>query len=90
MKKIIIISGPTASGKTNTSIELAHFLQNKKNKNVEIVNFDSLLFYKEISIGTAKPTLEERRNINHHLIDIASINSPLNAADFILLAKIKI
>ena len=46
MKKIIVLSGHTASGKTKYSIELA------KRNNLEIVNFDSLLFYKEISIGT--------------------------------------
>lgn len=90
MKKIIIISGPTASRKTYASIQLALHLKNNLNKDVAIVNFDSLLFYKEISIGSAKPTLLERQNIEHHLIDIASINSPLNAADFILLAQKKI
>jgi tRNA dimethylallyltransferase len=90
MKKIIIISGPTATGKTNTSIQLALHIQNKLGKKVAIVNFDSLLFYQEITIGSAKPTIEERQNIEHHLIDIASISSPLNAADFILLAQNKI
>lgn len=90
MKKIIIISGPTASRKTHASIELALHIKNNLKKDVAIVNFDSLLFYNEISIGSAKPTLEERKNIEHHLIDIASINSPLNAADFILLAHQKI
>ena len=90
MKKIIIISGPTATGKTNASIALALHIQNKLHRQVAIVNFDSLLFYKEITIGSAKPTLEERKNIEHHLIDIASIDSPMNAADFILLAQNKI
>ena len=78
--KIIIISGPTASGKTHTSIKLAEQFGG------EIVNFDSLLFYKEISIGTAKPTLRERKEIPHHLIDSHSIFSPINAADFFKLA----
>jgi tRNA dimethylallyltransferase len=90
MKKIIIISGPTASGKTNASIQLALYIKNNFQKKIAIVNFDSLLFYKEISIGSAKPTAEEKKDIEHHLIDIASINSPLNAADFILLAQKKI
>lgn len=77
MKKILcIISGPTASGKTSTSIRLA------KKFGGEIVNFDSLLFYKEISIGTAKPSLEERQGIPHHLIDVCSVNRPLNAANY--------
>jgi tRNA dimethylallyltransferase len=77
MKKILcVISGPTASGKTSTSIELA------KKYGGQILNFDSLLFYKEITIGTAKPSLEERDGIVHHLIDISSIKTPLNAADY--------
>ena len=70
--KLIIVSGPTASGKTKTSIEIAKHIQQKLNKHAAIVNFDSLLFYKEISIGTAKPTLLERDGIelitiNHKL-----------------------
>lgn len=84
--KLIIISGPTACGKTNTSIELAFKIENLLNQKVTIVNFDSLLFYKELSIGTAKPTMEERKGIRHELVDIVSINSPLNASDFIELA----
>ena len=81
--KLIIISGPTASGKTKTSIEIAKLIQNELKKEVEIVNFDSLLFYKEISIGTAKPTIQERDGIEHHMIDIESISGPMNAAQFI-------
>ena len=81
--KVIIISGPTASGKTKTSIEIGNFLQNTLNEKAAVVNFDSLLFYKEISIGTAKPTLSERSGIDHYMIDIESIKSPMNAAQFI-------
>lgn len=87
MNKLIIISGPTASGKTRTSIALAKWLINDHNLNVEIVNFDSLLFYREISIGTAKPTLKEQDGIVHHMIDIESIQSPMNAADFVKMAE---
>ncbi len=75
--KVIIVSGPTASGKTNLSIELA------KKFNGEIVNFDSLLFYHEINIGTAKPSDKELSAVPHHLINIRSIKDPLNASDFI-------
>lgn len=82
MNKLIIISGPTASGKTKTSIEVAQHIRQLQLK-VEIVNFDSLLFYKELSIGTAKPTPEERQGIPHHMVDIESIRSPMNAAQFI-------
>lgn len=81
--KLIVVSGPTASGKTKTSIEIAKHIQNTLHMKAAVVNFDSLLFYKEISIGTAKPTLEERDGIEHHMIDIESINSPMNASGFI-------
>lgn len=77
MNKICIISGPTATGKTLASIEIA------KKTSGEVVNFDSLNFYHEISIGTAKPSLMERSKAPHHLFDINSINDPLNAADFV-------
>lgn len=83
--KLIIVSGPTATGKTRISIEIA-----EKVPESVIVNFDSLLFYKEISIGTAKPTLEEQKGIPHYMIDVASISSPMNAADFIKMAQAKI
>jgi tRNA dimethylallyltransferase len=74
--KIIIISGPTATGKTGLSIEIA------KKYGAEVINFDSLLFYKEISIGNAKPSIEEMDGVIHHLVSTHSIGSPLNAADF--------
>ncbi len=77
MKKVIVISGATATGKTDRSIDLA-----EKNDGV-IVNFDSLLFYKELSIGTAKPSIEEMRNVKHHLVGAQSIKDPINAADFV-------
>jgi tRNA dimethylallyltransferase len=82
MNKLIVISGPTASGKTRISIEIA-----KSAPDCVIVNFDSLLFYKEISIGTAKPTLEEQSGIPHYMVDIESISSPMNAAQFIKQAE---
>jgi tRNA dimethylallyltransferase len=85
MKKLIIISGPTATGKTAQSIDLAIELIKQK-KLVTIVNFDSLLFYRELNIGTAKPSMEERRGIPHSLIDVASVAQPINAADFTQMA----
>lgn len=74
--KVVVISGPTASGKTDMSIELAHKFGG------EIVNFDSLLLYREITIGTAKPTTKERGMIPHHMIEVRSIAQPMNAADY--------
>ncbi len=81
MNKVIIISGPTATGKTSTSINLA------KQFDAEIINFDSLVFYQEINIGTAKPTKDEQCGIKHHLVGTHSIYNPINAADFVSLAE---
>lgn len=74
--KVVIVSGPTATGKTDLAIDLAREFGG------EIVNFDSLLLYKEITIGTAKPTPEEMRSIPHHMIDVTSISKPMNASDY--------
>jgi tRNA dimethylallyltransferase len=76
-KSVIILTGPSAAGKTSLSIELA-----KCAGNVEIVNADSLLVYRGMDIGTAKPTPEERQGVPHHLIDIREPDSPYTAADF--------
>ncbi len=65
MDKIICIAGPTASGKTALSIALA------KERNGEVVSCDSMQIYKGMDIGTAKPTLEERDGIVHHMLDVA-------------------
>lgn len=64
MKKVIILLGPTGIGKTAASILLAGRL------NTEIISSDSMQIYKHMDIGTAKPTLEERRTVRHHMIDI--------------------
>lgn len=82
---LILISGATATGKTDLAVKLAQTLKNK-NQNAEVINADSLLFYRELSIGTAKPSLEERQGIAHHLIDIRSVKEPLNASDYCDLA----
>jgi tRNA dimethylallyltransferase len=81
-KKIIFISGPTASGKTSTSISLSKALIENSIPS-EVVNFDSLLFYKELNIGTAKPTTEEMQGITHHLVSCQSAKEPMNASDFL-------
>ena len=65
MDKIICIAGPTASGKTALSIALA------KKFGGEIVSCDSMQVYKKMDIGTAKPTIEEREGIPHHMLDVA-------------------
>ncbi len=68
MKDIIVIVGPTGVGKTKLSIELAKRLDG------EIINGDSVSIYKGLDIGSAKPTIEEREGIVHHLIDICDVD----------------
>lgn len=73
---LVVITGPTAVGKTNLCVELAqHF-------NTEIINADSRQFFKELSIGTAKPTAEEMKNIPHHFVNSHSITETYNATNF--------
>ena len=83
-KKIIVITGATASGKTKISINLA------KNYNAEIICADSRIVYKNLDIVSAKPTLEEQDGIIHHLIDILEPTKEFSAGDFVTLAKEKI
>ncbi len=76
MKKVLVISGPTATGKTSSAISIA------QENHAEIVNFDSLLFYKELNIGVAKPTEEEQRQVLHHFVSCTSVATPYNASFF--------
>ena len=76
MRKLIVIQGPTASGKTKLAIQLAKIL------NTVVVSADSRQFYKEIQIGTAKPTLEEQEGVKHYFIDSHSIHSPVTSAQY--------
>jgi tRNA dimethylallyltransferase len=80
--KLIVISGPTASYKSSGAIKISLWLKEKLGIDAEIVNFDSLLFYKELNIGTAKPSETERLLVPHHMVNIASIKEPLNASDY--------
>ena len=74
--KVIVICGPTASGKTSLSIELA------KKVNGEIVSADSMQIYKDMNIGTAKPTKEEMQGIKHYLIDFVSPEERYSVAQY--------
>ena len=76
MEKVIVICGPTASGKTALSIELA------KQINGEIVSADSMQIYRDMNIGTAKPTIEEMQGIKHYLIDFVSPDERYSVADY--------
>lgn len=76
MKKIIVIAGPTASGKTSLAVALA------KQLNCPIISADSRQFYKELAIGTAKPTPQEMDGVPHYFVDSHSIENPLSAGQF--------
>ncbi|PHR28436.1 MAG: tRNA (adenosine(37)-N6)-dimethylallyltransferase MiaA [Fluviicola sp.] len=76
MKQLIVISGPTASGKTSLSVALA------KHFNSCVLSADSRQFYKEVSIGTAKPTIEEMEGIPHYFIDSHQLTDEVSAAQF--------
>lgn len=75
-EKVVVICGPTASGKTALSIELA------KKINGEIVSCDSMQIYKEMDIGTAKTTKEEMQGIKHYMLDIISPKERYSVADY--------
>jgi len=80
----IIVLGATATGKTSISIELAKAL------NSEIINADSMYIYKDLSIGTAKPTIDEMSGIKHHIIDVADPSEDFNVINYKNLAKIAV
>lgn len=79
--KVIAVVGPTASGKTKLAIELAHKL------NGEVISADSRLVYKGFDIASAKPTMEEREGIPHHLIDIVEPEFNYSAGNYVEDAK---
>jgi tRNA dimethylallyltransferase len=78
---LIVIAGPTASGKTSLALRLAEEF------NGEIVSCDSVAVYREMEIGTAKPSHEERAMIPHHLIDVVWPDEPCTAGEYSRLAR---
>lgn len=76
MEEIVVIVGPTGVGKTKLSVELA------KKLDAEIINGDSVAIYKELNIGSAKPTILERDGIVHHLIDVRSVDEEYNVFEY--------
>ena len=78
--KLLCLLGPTAVGKTEVAIQLAQHL------NAEIVSVDSRQIYRQMDIGTAKPTPEEQQAARHHLIDCVDISQPFSVADYQSLA----
>ncbi len=78
--KLICLLGPTAVGKTEIAIEVAQRL------NAEIISVDSRQIYRQMDIGTAKPTPEEQQAARHHLIDCVDVSQPFSVADYQRLA----
>ena len=76
MYDIIVIIGPSSVGKTKLSISLAKMM------NAEIINGDSVSIYKGLDIGSAKPTIEEREGIVHHLIDVCPVTENYSVYDY--------
>ena len=78
--KIIVITGPTASGKTWLAVELA------RRYNGEVVSADSMQIYRRMDIGTAKPTRSEMRGVPHHMLDVADPEEDFSVARYVQLA----
>jgi tRNA dimethylallyltransferase len=82
MKPIIyVLTGPTAVGKTEWALRWA------ERNDAEIVSCDSLLFYRGLDIGTAKPTVEERARVPHHLIDTNAVDDAMDVTRYIAMAR---
>jgi tRNA dimethylallyltransferase len=79
--KLIVLAGPTGSGKSELALRLAKTLGG------EIVNYDSVQIYRGFDIGSAKPSREQRERVPHHLFDIADATDEFNAADYGRLAR---
>ena len=77
---LIIIGGPTASGKSSLAVELARHFDG------EILNADSMQVYRDMDVGTAKPSMTERKGIPHHLLDVVDPDEDFNAAIYRALA----
>lgn len=83
-KSVIVVAGPTASGKTSVGISLA------KELNGEVISADSMQIYKGLDITTAKPTESEMQGIPHHLISLIEMDEEFSVADYVKLATNKI
>ena len=73
---VVVLLGPTASGKTDLALELAERFE------LEILNIDSRQLYKEMNVGTAKPTIEQRARVPHHLLDLRRPDQPITLREF--------
>lgn len=76
MRKVVVITGPTAVGKTKLSVEIA------KRFNTDLINADAYQIYKDMNIGTAKVTLDEMQNVKHHLLDYLEPSDEFSISDY--------
>ena len=76
MRKVLVVCGATASGKTSLAVQCA------KKLNTEVISADSMLIYKGLDVGTAKPSMEEREGVTHHLIDEAEVHESFSVSDY--------
>ncbi|SDZ08678.1 tRNA dimethylallyltransferase [Tessaracoccus flavus] len=83
---LVVLVGPTATGKSRLAVDVALALA-ESGQPAEIINADSMLVYRGMDIGTAKPTEAERRGVPHHLIDIAEVTERTSVAEFQTLAR---
>jgi tRNA dimethylallyltransferase len=79
--KIAILTGPTATGKSSLALEFAEYAKGQGAK-IELINADSLIVFREIDIGTAKPSAEELARVPHHLVNIRNPDEPYTSGDF--------
>ncbi|MCE1173588.1 MAG: tRNA (adenosine(37)-N6)-dimethylallyltransferase MiaA [Propionibacteriales bacterium] len=86
---VLALNGPTASGKTAVAVGVAQALA-ADGIAAEVINADSMLVYRGMDIGTAKPTLAERGGVPHHLIDILEVTETASVADFQMRARERI
>ena len=82
--KIILIFGPTASGKSRLSLDIA------KEFNCEIINADSMQVYKELKVLSARPSKNDYKKVKHHLFGFHSVKKKFSTGDWLKLAKKKI
>ena len=82
--KIILISGPTASGKSSFALKIARKI------NGEIINADSMQVYKQLKVLTARPNKEEQKNIKHHMYGIVNLNKKFSTGQWLKAAIKKI
>lgn len=80
-RPIVVIAGPTASGKTGLGVQLCKCFGG------EVISADSMQIYRGMNIGTAKPTQQEMQGVPHHLIDFLELDKPFSVADYVCLAN---